>query len=199
MRRTLVLVCSMCMLFGAFPASAGAQWYNAQEPALRLPVTVEAYFGQLRPAGTVESYTVDLYGGRVLWRLAADPVESPIRSRTFVGPFGEYLDVEPRGFSSVHLGAHADMRLLTVPVGGVIDPVVSLAAGALRTSVERGFDDQPAFANRTNVSVTLTPAVGVRLGLIRGVAMRADARDMIVLRGNDRHNWQYTLGIGATF
>lgn len=199
MRRTLVLFCSMCVLFGAFPASVGAQWFNAPKPAQRLPVTVEAYFGQLRPTGTAENYTVDLYGGRVLWRAATDPVDSPIFSRALFGPFGEYMDAEARGFSSVHVGAHAEMRVLAAPLGGVIDPVASLAAGVLRTSVERGFDDQPAFAGRTNASVTLTPAVGVRLGLIRGVALRADARDMIVFRGNDRHNWQYTVGIGATF
>ncbi len=199
MRRTLVLLCSICVLASGFPASVSAQGFNAQELTPRLPVIIEGYFGQLRPAGAVENYTVDVYGGRILWRLATDPIDNPILFRTFLGPFGEHLEVQSQGFSSLNLGAHADMRVLSAPLGGVIDPVLSLSAGALRTSAERGSYDRPSFANRTNMSMALTPAAGVRFGLLRGVALRVDVRDMIVFRGTDRHNWQYALGIGATF
>jgi hypothetical protein len=196
MRRTLISFAASLFLV---PAAADAQWYNATPTAGRLPVTVEAYYGRLQPAGTQEAYHVDSFGARVLWRLAEEPADRPLLSRAFLGPFGEYMDAEARGFSTAFFGAHGDFRLLSMPLGGVVDPVLSLSAGAVRTSTEIGFGDRPAYANRSNMAMGMAPAVGLRLGLIRGVALRADARDLIVLRAGTQHNRHLSFGVGTTF
>jgi len=146
--------------------------------------------------------------------------ESPaLARRTAVGGFVTSASTEDGGVSAQHYGLHADVRLLDRPLAGRVDPLVSLGAGAFRGQ-RIGSEQAPIGplclrpldlpgpttsptcirpprdgSGARGTYLAVSPAAGVRLGLLPGLALRADVRDVIVYHGGPRHNLELGAGL----
>jgi len=144
-----------------------------------------------------------------------------LAGRLLVGGFFTALPADEQGVSARHYGAQADLRLTDHPLAGDIQPLVSLGVGAFRARSDggqyalgsiclrprdlagAGAPERcvPQIAERPRIdgaNLALSPAVGVRVGLLPGLAARADARDVIVYRGAARHIPELALGLSFT-
>ena len=171
------LAAALC--FCAAPLTSSAQLGPKGERAYRF--TFEAHLTRLwfddealPGAGKTE---VGGYGGRFLYHPAAS-MSGPrtLLGRSSVGIFSEYTaDQGSPAASSLHYGLEMDASLFAFPLfGGVLDPFVSLTAGVMSTSIdlESGSVDRDDFA--------LTPGLGARIPIYRGMGLRGDLRLPIV-------------------
>ena len=79
-------------------------------------------------------------------------------------------------FAVGSFGAVADVRPFSAPLGGRVDPFVSLGTGWLDTRVNAAIAPAPSpLLAKSHVAFALTPGVGARVGVARGgdVARRA--------------------------
>jgi hypothetical protein len=138
--------------------------------------------------------------------------DMPIRDRLALGGFATYGRPNDGGLTTWHYGALADLRLLARPIAGRVDPLLSLGVGAFRTrrEVDRPLGGQcsgtPVIADvcppralehavDVETAPAISPAVGVRVGLLPGLALRAETRDVIVYRGAPRHTMEFATGL----
>ena len=192
----------------------------------RPPVLIEAWMSRARLAATVAGSRMELdgVGGRVLRSLTPLPADAPrgFARRLALGAFATYAPHDDVTFNVWHYGAAADLQLLARPLAGRIEPLLSLGAGAFRTrrdlaptdrltpaclvpmdvpiaraapSCRRPSSIAPRTASRTDPA--LSPSLGVRFGVLPGLALRAEVRDVIVYNGAPRHNTE--LATGVTF
>lgn len=105
-----------------------------------------------------------------------------------------------------HYGAEQDAFLTNRPFGGWLDPVLSVGAGALRTSVGAQRIGTTAIPASVATKFALTPGVGVRIPIPNRLQLRVDARDALVFgaTGADgakrtASNFEFTGAIGLTF
>jgi hypothetical protein len=217
-------------------ASLAAVPVGAQE--MRRGVVAEEFLIRSRVADDGGRGRVRLggLGARLLWHPGAPAADSAswlarLAERSGVGAFISYAP-ERLGLSTLHYGAHADLRLpLRAPLIGAdrLTPIASLSAGAFRVartaspvdaesvvpcvSLERlpcaplrrltisdGSHALPPAASTPSgsarTSLALTPALGLRVPLrAGGLALRADARDVVVFRGRAVHNPEIAAGI----
>jgi len=104
--------------------------------------------------------------------------------RRRAGVFADYTAEQgsPEG-STLHSGIEGQSSLFPFPLArGTIDPVVSLGAGIMRSTV-----DLPSGDVNTN-DVVITPGSGVRIPLISGFGLRGDLRLPIVFGDNTTAN-----------
>ncbi len=100
-----------------------------------------------------------------------------------------------------HFGGQVDHRLFNTPIGGILDPLVSIGAGAIRMdsplgAAILGFDGEPTVSQ---TFATLVPGVGTRLRIARGLALRADLRDVVIFGQQTTHNWELAGGLSLLF
>jgi hypothetical protein len=120
-----------------------------------------------------------------------------------VGVFAEYAPTQDRGFAILHAGAQGDLRLTSSPLFGRVEPIASLAAGALWVDV----DNQPKaqlsgfpLAGRGTTTFALTPSIGTRVNLWRELGLRVDLRDVMTFRDQKAlHNYQFATGLSFAF
>jgi len=101
------------------------------------------------------------------------------------------------GASALHYGAEYDQFFLRRPVGGIIDPFLSVGGGRYRVSAE---DEHQSYW-------TLMPGGGIRIPIPNRLELRGDARDLMIfgtpsgLDGEKRttHNLVLQAGLGLTF
>jgi hypothetical protein len=176
----------------ALTAQATPSWLGGQ-PAL------EGYYTQVRLDAAGAPLAADGVGGRLVWGIGRPGAEPPswLADRSSFGLFVAHLPEQQRGFSSLHLGAALDLQPLGARSGPVA-PLLSLGAGALRTSVRPGArearDASPLTAG-SNTALTLSPGVGARVDLAPGLALRGDVRDLLTFRGGARHNVALEAGL----
>jgi hypothetical protein len=108
------------------------------------------------------------------------------------------------GFSTLHYGVQVDEFFVRRPIGGRIDPFVSVGLGAFRY----GFDDDvPIVGGSSETHVALSPGAGIRLPFPNRFEARLDVRDLIILTGmtnvdgsqKTTHNPVVQAGFGLTF
>ena len=133
-----------------------------------------------------------------LWETRATaPGRRPrtLLGRSSVGIFSEYTgDQGSPAASSLHYGLEADVSLFPFPLfGGVLDPLVSLAAGVMSTSI----DLEGGSVDRDDLA--LTPGLGVRVPLARGIGLRGDLRLPIVFGAETTGNLMANGGAYFSF
>lgn len=180
------------------PAHLRAQALGPQRQFLSL----EPYYSRMMfDAGSGNSRVgANGYGGRLWINMA--PFAGP--GPNLIGHMGLSLfatwipDQASRGASFVHYGLEDDVFFVNRPLGGVIDPFISVAGGALRTEAVGTGDATTKFA--------LTPGVGIRIPLANRLQLRVDARDVLLFHvadgtGGNRtsSNYEFTAAAGITF
>lgn len=161
-------------------------------------------------------------GARLLLPLQSLTRSAPdvLARRMSVGAFVTAVPATGDEVEARHYGLQADLRLVDAAVDGRIEPLVSLGVGTFRSRrLSDGPDVGPVCLTVTDVPAAalspacmhrptgeraaggsypaVSPAVGLRLALLPGLALRADVRDAIVYRGGARHNLE--LGTGLSF
>lgn len=221
MRRTTLhreLIATLAIPLAAALAPAPLAGQSTTRPA----VVVEGFLSRARLDPSVGGSRMELrgIGGRVLVALA--PLQEVEESRGLarrlaVGAFATYAPHDDGRFTAAHYGAVADYHLLGAPFAGRIEPLISLGAGAFRTRsianpdreialdcvrpMDFALDPLPAScsaaAPRTRVAtdLALSPAVALRFWTLPGLAIRLDARDVVVYRGAPRHNLELATGV----
>lgn len=204
---------------------AGAQYGVPVYPGPGGRLAVEAFLSEHRsPDGASGTRTrQDGVGGRVLWWLAEDGARAGLASRLGVGAFLVRTDDAGASAGSpqrrtVHAGVEVSARALAGPIGGRLEPVLSLGVGAFDTreapvrsrelpwlvvtDLPRRFEQPAAFADQTTAStrtsLALTPGIGARLRVLPGLALRADLRDAVVFREGPRHFVELIGGLSLT-
>lgn len=104
-----------------------------------------------------------------------------------------------KGFDVWHFGGELDQFFVRRPLGGFIDPLISVGAGALRVTGPLG----------TNAKFALSPGVGLRIPMPNRFELRVDGRDLLVFNRADlsgpqtptrtANNIELTAGLGITF
>lgn len=200
------------------PPHPGAEPWPAVES--ERPVWIEGFVSRQR--GDAVGRSAEGMGGRVLWSLERrDRADAPsdlvgrLADRVAVGAFA--LRTRPAGrLEAWYAGAHADGRLVARPLLGRLEPLVSFSVGAYRERTPARltadvpvvvFDRSLAEATRVSrVSLrgvrppataahgAFAPGAALRLRLLRGVAIRGDARRLFVI---DDHSPREALELAA--
>jgi hypothetical protein len=189
---------------------------RAQSPA---PITLdnrasfEGYYAHYRLDARGDATRANGFGGRLMWYPGSgEPRAAWLAPRIGLGAFAEYAPEQEAGFTLLHAGLQGDVSLLPRPLFGRIDPMVGLGVGALRTNGVDLFGDREvnggvAFsiagmpslrlptADHAVTTFALSPALGARVAAFRGVALRADVRDLVTFRSGTKHNRQLSIGV----
>ncbi len=147
------------------------------------------------------------YGGR-LW----------INLAPFVGPgsIGDHAAIAlfyfttPGGDQNIftrHYGADLNIYPLHVPLGNLIDPVLTLGAGRFQISnTQTGTRGTADIQRGRSSSFALTPGVGIRIPIPNRLQLRVDAADLIAFgrKGSQSgsrtsQSLMITAGAGLTF
>lgn len=196
---------------------------EAQIPYVLKPLTPRArvqfdgYYAHFRlDARGDDRIGMDAMGARLMWRPTMMAEDTPLLpSRMAFGLFAEYAPEQSSGFYVVHAGFQGDLNVLESPLYGRVIPVASLGAGALwarsAEGTSSGVSTKPTtllrsssadfpLAATNSTTFALSPAIGVRVGLWRQLALRADARDVVTFRDRAAlHNLQFAAGLSYPF
>lgn len=203
-RFTFVVIMSVLAIAGA--PSANAQNLGPFRQFLALEGAYDRI--QLDAGSGRDRIGLNGYGGR-LW----------IELAPFVGPgsIGDHAALAltyfttPRGDRGIftrNYGAELDLYPLSIPIGNLLDPFVSL--GGSRFQLDNG---QPAgavgsadLARGRSSNFALTPGVGIRVPIPNRFQLRLDAKDLIVFSRKDlsgarrtSHSPEFMAGLGLTF
>jgi hypothetical protein len=138
-------------------------------------------------------------GGRLMWALptATENSHLPI-GRAYVGGYLMRLRHEGESWEAWHYGTQADLSVARAPLFGRVDPIVSLAVGALRTTAP--FD--PLFdLERVNsvapsqTVLTLAPGIGARIRLMPRLEIRSDIRRLQEMGDDSRGYFEMAGGL----
>jgi len=189
------------LLLASFLSTTAPLEAQALGPQRQL-LAVEPYYSHIMlDAGEGEDRIgLNGFGGRLWLNLA--PFSGP--SDNIIGRMALGLFVsgtpEDEGLSTLHYGAQFDYFFVDYPLGGRIDPFISLAGGGFRVKVTGPFGG-------SETSFALTPGAGIRIPLANRFQLRGDARDIIIFGsetgagGDSRtaHNWEFLAALGVTF
>jgi hypothetical protein len=190
----------------------------AAQPVLRL-TTLEPYVSRVRVAPDVVGGRTRLSGaGARLLYSVGDP-----DGRLRVGGYLAAAPVDAFDARTTQFGAVADLSLRSRPFGGRVEPILSLGAGAFRADrppaaaptrplcvrpLDLARAAQPTCfadpaapgsgARARSTHAALGPALAARVSLAPGLALRVDARDLVVFRGRPRHGFELTTGVSLT-
>lgn len=141
-------------------------------------------------------------GARLMWRADSESELPWLLRRTAAGLFADYAPGDSRGFSVTHTGIQGDLRLLSAPLFGRIEPVISVGAGVLQTSVSNSSEARSTLfplAEQKTATFALSPAFGTRLNVWRQFGIRVDLRDVVTFRDRTLHNMQFAGGASFVF
>lgn len=182
-----------------------------------MPALFEPYVSRARlDAGVIgQPARLSSVGARLLYQLPSDR----INDRLYVGGFVSHAPSDGPGVTTSQAGAVAELRLTDRPFAGRVEPLLSLGAGAFRarwdgpaggrrslclqprdvgTASGASCLTAPARGREPTTSPALGAGVGARIALLPGVALRVDARDLVVYRGRPRHGLELTTGVSLT-
>jgi hypothetical protein len=222
-RRTVVRLAMLgAPLLAVLGACAMTPLPVAAQPTPPIHGVVEGYVArsQLHPTVAGPQARLEAVGARLLLPVEQFAADAPrwLAERVAVGGFLSSAATEDRNVAARHYGAQADLRLTRRPVAGRLEPLASLGIGAFRARREAPSPQPlnavcltaPADATVKGVrclslrrpdgsvpgeSFALSPALGARLALVPGLALRLDARDLIVYQDGPRHNRELVLGL----
>lgn len=164
-------------------------------------LAIEPYYARtMLDAGPgVGRVDVNGYGGRLWVNLA--PFAGPHRNLISHGALAFFATYTPekagKNAKLWHYGAQHDAFFLHKPIGGLIDPFVSVGAGVIRTSSAGVVENKFA----------LSPGGGIRIPIPNRLQIRFDARDAMMFgvptgaTGAKRtaHNIELLGALGITF
>jgi hypothetical protein len=201
--RRIVVSAALGVLLGALPLGVLHGQAVTKLPGLR--PSFESFYTRIRFDGDGSSMAADGIGARLMWHVAPlTGSTSTLARRTELGVYGAYTPKRtiPSAMdaSSYQLGLAGDLRPFVAPLGGRVDPFLSLGAGALFTHVPTASATpaSPLFA-RSKATFAMTPAVGTRLFVLPNLALQGDVRDVMALDGGVRHNTALTAGVRLAF
>ena len=201
---------SRMLLVGALGVMLGATFPNAlAAQATRMPwqtrqPAVDAFHTRLHLDANDGRVGVDGIGGRLMWSATRpeDAGTSWLADHASIGLLASHTPEQSLGFSTLHLGAVVDLQPTLTPIAGRATPFLSLGAGMLRTTVSSDVraSSRPRspLTERSNTAPTVSPAAGLRIDLAPGIALQADARDLVTFRGDTRHNVALETGLRFT-
>ena len=137
-------------------------------------LAIEPYYArtQLDVGSGVPRVSLNGYGGRLWVNLA--PFAGPHRNLISHGALAFFATYSPdqanRNSTVLHYGAQHDAFFVNRPLGGFIDPFVSVGAG--------GFRIKTGTLASTNFS--LSPGGGIRIPIPNRLQLRVDARDVMI-------------------
>jgi hypothetical protein len=163
--------------------------------------TLQGYLVQSRFDGAAvpgNASTLGGFGARLMFNRSTPA--ATLRSfveRGTIGAFASYTGEQgSANASTLHYGAQGDVALFAAPVfRGVLDPFVSVGAGALRTS----HDDARVRGRVVSTDFALTPGIGTRLQLVRGFGFRGDLRLPLVFGNSFTANPTAEGGVYLSF
>lgn len=177
-------------------ASTGIPW----------PTAIESQFARMRVDGVGRERTADGFSVRLVYGARgaddADEERSWLARRTELAVFLARAR-EPRREGDgrwTTAGIAADLRPLERPIGGRLEPFASLGVGLLRETeaawvMPTSLRFPPAREARTRSGAALLPGAGLRLRLTPRLALQAEARDLVALREEVRHNLLFGTGL----
>jgi hypothetical protein len=185
------------------PPAAARRALAQDTPAGQRPsrVTVVGYLAQARLDGATvggDRESLGGYGARV--RFNRSTPAAALRTffdRASVGAFATVTAAQgSRGVRTGHYGLEADVGLFPAPIlRGAFDPLLSLGAGALRTSSVR----PGVRGRRVDTRLAVTPGIGARVPLLGGLALRGDLRTPVVFGGSITLNLVAEGGVQLSF
>ncbi len=206
MRFTFCAVALSTIALG--PGRVSAQQLGPQRQFL----SIEGFYDRLQlDAGAGQSRIgIDGYGAR-LWINAA-PFAGPNSAlgKTAIALYYSRNPRKDRGIGAAQYGGEFYVYPTDRPYGGIIDPFLSLGAGALRINNRQRSASNGNLADIQAGSTTrfaLSPGVGVRLPLFNHVQARVDAKDVIVFSRKTRigdgtrtsNSLDFQAGLGLAF
>lgn len=224
MSRILLLALALASTSGMAPAAAMAQ---AEDARLEVPEDarryLDYYMSRFRLAwssGNAEE--TDAVGGRLMWSMAplVPSWNTPWLDRALLGGYVAHTSEDVDRMEILRFGAQMDFIVTPEPLAGRIEPLVSLAAGAVRVTEpgiqwrsvpyivpdgqgERGIGAAPplmleaSLPERTHTRPSLTPGIGARIRLLPGLSLRTDARRVIDFRDGATGNLELSGGISV--
>lgn len=164
-------------------------------------LAIEPYYARtdLDAGPGVDRVGVNGYGGRLWVNLA--PFAGPHRTLISKGALAFFATYTPesagRNAKVWHYGVQHDAFLLHRPFGSVIDPFLSVGAGAFRVSS----------GGTSSTDFALSPGGGIRIPIPNRLQLRFDARDAMIFgsrtgtAGAKRtaHNIELLAALGITF
>jgi hypothetical protein len=203
--------CRAALLAGL--AACGALPIPVLAQRAAVPTLLEPYVSRTRldPGVLGQRARLSGVGARLLYQVLSDRLDD----RLLVGAFVTHAPSDGRGVTTSQVGAVADVRLGGRPIAGRVEPLLSLGAGAFRTRWDAPVVSGRALCLRPRdaaslggaclaapgrrrdpaTSAALSPAIAARVSLLPGVALRVDARDLVVYRGRPRHGFELTTGV----
>jgi hypothetical protein len=192
-------------------------------PGPTLGAHIEGFVAQARldPGLAGRDATLSATGARVLLpvaRLADDPT-SWVARRMAIGAFLTAASGQGDELAARHVGAQVDLRLTDRPLLGRVEPLLALGLGDFQTRRALYADGamgtlcmqpaggsargacvplRPRLGETTDHHLAVTPSLGMRVTLVPGLALRADARDVIVNRDGAQHNPELALGVSLS-
>ncbi len=182
----------------ATPSQSGAQALGPQRQFLSL----EPYYSRMQLDNGDGSKRTGLngYGGRLWVNLAPFSGPSPnLLGHMSLALFTTYYpDKANLGVSILNYGAESDIFLVNRPLGGVLDPFISIGGSAFRT--------KDINANQSETRFALSPGAGIRIPLSNRFQIRADAKDVLLFgvpvaidTKKTLNNYEFTAALGITF
>jgi hypothetical protein len=189
-------VLGLSLSLGGLSGSAGAQALGPQRQFL----AIEPYYTYTRLdlGGNAHKVNLSGYGARLWINLA--PFSGPSPNLVGMGAIALYGSFTPgsKDRNIVAYGATHDVFFVRRPLGGVIDPLLTVGAGAYRTHT---------FAtDKAITKLSLSPGVGIRIPVPNRFQLRFDAKDNILnsvgtVSGvrKTANNLELIAAVGVTF
>lgn len=221
MWRFLMLVLASAALLCALPSAAAGQ---ADGPRLTDPDEgrryLDYYVSRFRLAEGSGGATEDAVGGRVMWSVAPllRPGASPWLDRALVGGYLTHSPEDGDRREMWRYGVQVDYIVTPAPLAGRVEPLVSLAAGAVRVTepgmrwtsvpylIPREDAGEPgvgtplltaSLPDRVATRPSVTPGVGARIRILPGLSLRTDARQVIDFHDGTRSDFELSGGISV--
>jgi hypothetical protein len=194
----MILAGALGVMLGALPTQA---LHSQMISGVNSRPALEGFYTQIRFDANGTALHADGIGAKLMWSPSAfDTTESSFFGRTSLGLYGMYTPAQSftpgLRFSSVGVGAVAELRPFVSPLASRIDPFVSVGAGVLHTSVDRTVSPAPSpLLDRSRSVFTVAPGVGARVMLTPSAAVQGEVRDLMTFRGDTRHNVAFGAGL----
>ncbi len=200
MRMLVAGLLAIALLAIAVPRDAEAQGLDRRAHGW---LTIDGFLSSYQIESLVDDSRRPLAGGGLRVMFSARTLtglDAGFLERSALGAFLIYTPTRDN-LRTWHFGGQVDHRLLGTPIGGLLDPLVSLGAGAIRMDSPSGpeimgFDGEPTVSE---TFATLVPGIGARLRVARGVALRADVRNVIIFGNQTTNNWELAGGLSLLF
>lgn len=220
MWRVLTLVLATAALLCALPSAAAGQVdgsrLTARDEGGRY---FDYYVSRFRLSEGSGGATEDGVGGRMMWSVA--PLlrsGSPWLDRALVGGYLTHTPEDGDRHEMWRYGAQVDYIVTPEPLVGRVEPLVSLAAGAVRVTepgmqwssvpylipreeAREGGVGTPilsaALPDRVSTRPSVTPGIGARVRILPGLSLRTDARQVIDFRDEVVSNFELSAGISV--